>query len=86
MNRLSNNELLFITCIFIAYSAFMTAFMGIRKPIETIKVSDYELGKRIGARAVKDYLIETNQIKTPILSSPIRIRNIEDSLELNFKK
>jgi ribulose bisphosphate carboxylase small subunit len=83
--QLSRNEITSVAVIFILYSSFITAFLGIRNANKPETITQYEQGKRIGARAVKEYLIESKQIKAPMTMNYIRIKSIEDSLELNLK-
>ena len=85
--KLTFNQLLFILILFIIYSGCITAYLGY-KLRHTEKKQDligYELGKKIGSRAIKDYLIQSHQVKTPILINFKAILKIEDSLELNYK-
>lgn len=84
--KLSRNELITALAVFVIYSSLVTAFIGIRTPNEQLKMSDYEIGRRIGSIAKTEYLIESKQLKTPVLVDYIRIKAIEDSLELKFKR
>ena len=83
--KLSNNQLLLITIIFVLYSVFITFALGIKKVYEPLNIEEYEAGKYIGQRAKTEYLIESGQLKTPVKVDFIRIKAIEDSLELTYR-
>lgn len=84
--KLSNNQLLIITIIFVLYSVFITFALGVKKVYEPLDINAYEAGKQIGQRAKTEYLIESGQLKTPVEVDFIRIKAIEDSLELTYNR
>ena len=49
--RISYNQLLLITILFILYSAFATIAIGIKRTHEPMNINEYEVGKHIGQRS-----------------------------------
>lgn len=83
--KISFNQLLAITILFVIYSAFATVAIGIKRTYEPMNINEYEVGKYIGQRSKTEYLIESGQLKTPVKVDFIRIKAIEDSMELNYR-